>query len=149
MPDPPAACWVTLASDPAELSAATLMIASLRTFGGAIGDCPVLLYLAGPQLEIDRLPGIETILLDPPGWTKAIPFGAMAYACAQAERWTSTWCKTLVWIAAQMSWRLSPGRTVFPILSKSGISRQPGHCLPGWSKGLKGCGATIYKGKRP
>lgn len=76
------------------------LIASLRAFGGAWGDCPIWLFDADPvnsAAQTLAAPGVTVLpLARPGGWQPYILAGKVA-ACAQAEALAPAGVQTLLW----------------------------------------------------
>lgn len=91
----------TLVTDPAELGAARLLIASLRTFGGVMKDCPVRVFVPAELVDsAGRLtaPDVELIPLTVPPHLADYPFGSKVLACARAEVLCPAGTDTLLWM---------------------------------------------------
>lgn len=91
--------YMTVVQTAGDLKAAELMIESLRTFGGSIGQRPVWVFV--PPLQPGHIlkgEGVELFELDIPGTVKGYLFVEKVFACAQAERLANGQAHSLVWI---------------------------------------------------
>jgi hypothetical protein len=84
--------------DPSSLTAARLMVASLRAFGGELADAPVWVFSSHPG-ELAGLEDAATHLqpLDGLQFTPC-PFAEKVAACARAEAIVPAGTRSLVWI---------------------------------------------------
>jgi hypothetical protein len=84
--------------DPSSLTAARLMVASLRAFGGELADAPVWVFsshpaeLAGLEDAATHLQPLDGVQLLP------CPFAEKVAACARAEAIVPAGTRSLVWI---------------------------------------------------
>ena len=81
---------------------ARLLVDSIRSFGGALSDCPVWLFEANPK----RVPcddfkdmGVRVLPLNPPDTVRRYILAHKVYACAQAEALAPPGVQSLVWLA--------------------------------------------------
>jgi hypothetical protein len=100
----PDTIFLTNVRTPAGQSAARLLIASLRAFGGALRDCPCWVFATDPQREPCRDlvgPQVEVFPLPVPAALRRYPFGDKVLACARAEELAPAEVKALVWLDLQ------------------------------------------------
>jgi hypothetical protein len=80
---------------------ARLLIESLRTFGGAMQNCPFWLFEANSEKtscrDLENME-VKVITLETPEPFRHYLFGDKVYACAQAETLAPTGVHSLVWI---------------------------------------------------
>lgn len=80
---------------------ARILIDSIRTFGGALRDCPIWVFEANshkvPCQELEGN-GTRVIPLDVPNTVRDYMFGDKVYACARAEAMATPEVQSLVWI---------------------------------------------------
>ncbi len=94
--------FVTLVRTAAGRSAARLLIESIRSFGGALSQCPVWIFEADPHnVPCDQLrgPNQEVIPLSLSGVLGHYPFAHKVCACAQAEQLVGNTEGSLIWVA--------------------------------------------------
>lgn len=94
-------CFVTLVGSAQEEANARLLLASLRAFGGALGDCAVWAFAIDPDRVSRALPDMEGVfclplITDP---ELRYPFAAKVQACAQAEALAADEVRSLVWVS--------------------------------------------------
>jgi hypothetical protein len=93
--------FFTLANDSEDAAQVCLMIDSLRDFGGDLANCPVWVYTT--QTE-ELLPpdwacrGVHVKVIHVPAELRRYYFGAMVYACADAEAHAAHGATSLVWV---------------------------------------------------
>jgi hypothetical protein len=94
--------FLTLVRHPQQRRGARMLIDSIRTFGGAMCDCPIWLFEADPQ----RAPcqdlardNVQVIPLVVPESVKHNWFGSKVTACAQAEAMVGSAVRSLVWFS--------------------------------------------------
>jgi hypothetical protein len=94
------AVFVTLVESAADASAARLLIAGLRRFGGAMGAAPVWVFDSAPDADASSLaaPGVAIVPLDVPPSLAAYPYGAKVLACARAEAGAQGGARSLIWL---------------------------------------------------
>ncbi len=94
------AVFVTLVESAADASAARLLVAGLRRFGGAMGAGPVWVFDSAPDAGARGLagPGVDTVPLDVPPSLAAYPYGAKVLACARAEARAHGGTRSLIWL---------------------------------------------------
>lgn len=86
------------AASPSSLTAARLMIDSLRSFGGRLATAPVWVFSTRPQALGGLESGLTRLLpLDPPASTPCL-FAEKVAACARAEALAPKGTGALVWI---------------------------------------------------
>jgi len=81
---------------------ARIVIESLRTFGGPLGDCPVWAFSIDPDRASGALAGIEGVHRFPLTLEKGCPpypFAEKVYATALAEAMTGPEIRSLVWLS--------------------------------------------------
>jgi hypothetical protein len=81
-----------------------LLIASLRTFGGTLNQCPVWIFEANPQnVNCKDLEGenVRLFPLETPSSVKHYLYADKVYACAKAESLASTEVQSLVWLTPE------------------------------------------------
>ncbi len=94
-------CFVTLVGSAEEEANARLLVASLRAFGGLLGDCAVWVFALDPD-QVSRalsdMAGVSCLPLaaDP---ELRYPFAAKVQACAQAEALAAEEVRSLVWVS--------------------------------------------------
>ena len=89
--------FVTCVEDEADAAAAHLLVESLRAFGGAPGAGPVLVFsTARAAAAAVSSRDAEVVSLRTPASLRALPFGGVVAACAEAE--TRTPASSLVWV---------------------------------------------------
>jgi hypothetical protein len=93
--------FLTLVRSPRERSCARVLIDSIRSFGGALSDCPIWLFEAGGQRASSDYPGgsgVQAFSLDVPDTVKGYFFADKVWACAQAEEMAPSAVQSLIWI---------------------------------------------------
>jgi hypothetical protein len=93
--------FFTKISSPEEKIAAKLLIESLRTFGGALSDCPLWIFNSDPEKNpLDDLAAanVQVLPLAVPDVLRRYPFGSMVSACARAEQLAPAGTTALVWL---------------------------------------------------
>ncbi len=93
--------FVTAVRTPAGKATASLMIRSLRNFGGDLGGCPVHVFALDPRTEsCQGLAGgqVQVEPLELKGPLASNPFGGKVCACARAEELAPAGTHSLVWI---------------------------------------------------
>lgn len=96
--------FLTLVSTVEECRAACLLIDSLRSFGGAPGQGPILVFAADPEVvPCDSLlsPGVRIVPLAMPKSLQDYPLADKTCACAQAEALAGPGTRSLVWLDAK------------------------------------------------
>ena len=91
--------FLTLVRSARERSRARLLIDSIRSFGGAMSDCPIWLFEADPaQAPCASLAGagVKVLPLNVPDAMRRYDFGDKVYACAQAEAMAAG-VQSLIW----------------------------------------------------
>jgi hypothetical protein len=94
--------FVTLVGTAEGRAKAELMIDSLRTFGGAMRECPVWLFEADPEgIPCADLAGngVEVHPLEVPESLRRNWFAGKVWACARAEEMAGPEVHSLVWMA--------------------------------------------------
>jgi len=95
--------FVTTVAHPGHVRQATILLASLREFGGRYRGAPFVVVADRPErLDLSALAarGAEIVPLDAPAYARAFPYARKAYAAAQAEALTSGRAATLAWFDA-------------------------------------------------
>jgi len=89
----------TLVRSPKEKNCASILLDSIRAFGGALRDCPVWIFATHPCRE---LADVHTHIfpVDVPADVRDYPFADKVFACAQAEAMTTPEIQTLIWMDA-------------------------------------------------
>jgi hypothetical protein len=80
---------------------ARILIDSIRTFGGALRDCPIWVFETNPQkasCQDFASDSVQVIPLNMPDTVHDYIFGDKVYACAQAEAMATPEVQSLVWI---------------------------------------------------
>lgn len=103
MPD--AVWFATLTTSSEERWCARLLLASLRAFGGALANSPVLLFATDlpehPARETVMAlqdEGVQAVRLAPDAMLGDYPFAAKVLACLRAEEIVASRARTLVWL---------------------------------------------------
>jgi hypothetical protein len=94
--------FVTLVDNAEQRDKAELLIDSLRTFGGALRECPVWLFEADPEgVPCSDLAGdgVEVHALEVPESVRGNWFAAKVCACARAEEMAGPEVHSLIWLA--------------------------------------------------
>lgn len=93
--------FFSMVSEPAEVGAARLLIASLRRFGGELKNSPMGVFVleelaeaAGGLAALD----VEIVPLGVPEALRRYPFGSKVLACARAEQLCPPESQSLVWM---------------------------------------------------
>lgn len=90
-----------MVTEPAEVGAARLLIASLRRFGGKLKNIPVRVFYP-PALQVNaaslQFSGMEIVPLEVPDRLTRYPFGSKVLACACAEQLCPLKAQTLLWM---------------------------------------------------
>ena len=93
--------FLTMVRSPGEQTRASLLIESIRAFGGDLRHCPIWLYEADPE----RAPcqdlvekGVEVLALSLPDTVKGYYFADKVFACAKAEEMAESGRQSLIWI---------------------------------------------------
>jgi hypothetical protein len=93
--------FITLVRTPYGKACVRLLVESLRTFGGALQDCPFWIFETNPEkttcMDMQNL-GVNAITLETPEPTRSYLFGEKVYACAQAEVLVPKGTRSMVWI---------------------------------------------------
>jgi hypothetical protein len=95
--------FFTLASTDRQRLRAQLLIKSLRSFGGALRDCPIWLFdSVSPETSHKHIKasGVRILPLTAPDSLKCYWFANKVYACAQAEALANTKIHSLVWLSS-------------------------------------------------
>lgn len=93
--------FVTLAYSTRGGQRARLLVDSIRSFGGALSQCPIWLFEADqPEAPGSNLAGegIHVFRSRVPDSVGHYPFSEKVYACAQAEAMANSQVQSLVWI---------------------------------------------------
>lgn len=93
--------FVLLILAPNEIEPARLMIDSIRAYGGALSDSPIIVFEADEKkASCSSLAGknVEIIRLTIPDKMKNYYFGEKVYACAEAEKMVGNSVQSLVWL---------------------------------------------------
>ncbi|MFZ1948320.1 MAG: hypothetical protein WAW06_12290 [bacterium] len=100
--NPSSVVFLTLVRDDQGVRLTSLLIDSLRAFGGALRACPVWLFDASSGTAGARYretPGVRVLPLIVPEQIEHYPFAAKVYACARAEDHAGdAGVRSLVWI---------------------------------------------------
>ena len=98
--------FLTLVRSAGEKSRAHLLIDSIRSFGGAMSDCPIWLFETLSSLDHSLAPqspwasleavGVKVLPLNVPDAVRRYDFGDKVYACAQAEAMADG-AQSLIW----------------------------------------------------
>ena len=95
----------TCVTDPTQVRNVAMLLASLRRFGGAFAETPVVVgvddSVREPARALDR-PGVRLIPLDLPIDARGYPYAYKAYAAAQAEALFAGTADTLIWLDAEI-----------------------------------------------
>jgi hypothetical protein len=95
------AVFVTLVRTAREKTCARLLIESIRTFGGALRDCPIWLFEADPQQAScadQEDSGVRICSLHVPDTIRHYAYADKVYASAQAELSVPPGIQSLIWI---------------------------------------------------
>lgn len=93
--------FLTLVRSPEEKTGARILIDSLRTFGGALRECPIWIFEANPHnAPCQDLANEQArvIALEMPASLGDYFFADKVFACAQAEALASVETQALVWM---------------------------------------------------
>lgn len=94
--------FITSAGTAKEMAAATLLIESIRSFGGRFGSCPVWLFDFRPSGAADLAPpelGIRLVPARVPAAVNGYELAEKVFACAEAERLAEPGVRSLVWLS--------------------------------------------------
>lgn len=94
--------FLVLVSTIGQRSGARLLVDSIRSFGGALGDCPIWLFEADPQgapCKSLEGTGVRVLPLTVPETVRHYWFAGKVYACAQAEKLAAPGIRSLVWLS--------------------------------------------------
>jgi hypothetical protein len=94
--------FVTLVRTTGGRSGACTLIESMRSFGGALSQCPIWLFEANPrEAPCTSLQGmnVQVFPLSLPDTVSHYAYADKVYACAQAEEMIAPDVRSLVWIA--------------------------------------------------
>jgi hypothetical protein len=78
-----------------------MLIDSIRSFGGALSDCPIWLFEADPQkapCSSLQSMDVQVLPLSMPDTVRRYYFADKVYACAQAEEMAGPGVQSLIWI---------------------------------------------------
>lgn len=139
--------------EPTQAREAALLAASIRTFGGAKADAPILALstAGGPALpeacsrSLAAL-GCETVAFEPDLRLAGLPFAAKTAACAAAERAAaSRGAGVLAWMDADTVVLREPSELLLPEGAAAGV-RPVHHRLIGspWREGPDGYWRAAY-----
>jgi hypothetical protein len=93
--------FLTLVRSPRGKANARILIDSIRTFGGALRDCPIWVFETNSQKAACQDlagTGVQVIPLNVPDTVRDYDFGDKVCACAQAEAMAPPEVQSLVWI---------------------------------------------------
>lgn len=93
--------FITKVSSSEEKDAVLLLIDSIRSFGGEMGECPFWIFGTDPQVEYLQglsLDQVEIYSLSVPVLLQHYPFGDKVIACAKAEAQTPLGIHSLIWL---------------------------------------------------
>ena len=94
--------FLTMVRTVRERACTRLLIDSIRSFGGALSQCPVWLFEADPRqapCEGMASDGVRIIPLDVPDTVRGYHFADKVCACARAEGMVPPEVRSLIWIA--------------------------------------------------
>jgi hypothetical protein len=95
------AIFVTKVRTPAGKTAARLLIESIQTFGGEMGNHPIWVFAVDPREEPCHelaSPQVQVFPLSIPAAIKNYPFGDKVLACARAEEIAPREIQSLIWL---------------------------------------------------
>jgi len=95
-------CFFTLVGSAEEEANARLLLASLRAFGGTLGDCVAWVFALDPDRvsALSDMEGVSCLPLDRDPELR-YPFAAKVQVCAQAEALAAEEFCSLVWVSTQ------------------------------------------------
>lgn len=91
--------FLTLVRTASDRSCARILIDSIRSFGGALSQCPIWLFEANPQEAPckDVGTGVQIVPLSAPETVRGYAFADKVCACARAEELTTSKVRSLIW----------------------------------------------------
>lgn len=96
------AVFFTLVSTERQKNGASLLVDSLRSFGGSLNQCPVWIFTADSQLILDDTlvaDRVQIIPLHTPANIEGYWFAPKVAACAQAEELAAGKVVSLIWLS--------------------------------------------------
>jgi len=93
--------FVTLVRNPSQIAQTHLLINSIRSFGGALSQCPVWVFESNPQkASCESLKDTNTKIfsLKVPDSVKEYLYGDKVYAGRQAEEMAGSKIRSLIWM---------------------------------------------------
>jgi hypothetical protein len=93
--------FITKVRTPAGKAAARLLIESIQTFGGEMGDCAIWVFATDPQTESCQdlaCAQVKVFPLSIPETIKHYPFGDKVFASARAEALAPAGLQALIWL---------------------------------------------------
>ena len=97
-------CFFSIIRSPESKRQAQFLLKSLRTFGGSLHDCPVLIFqmYADEEAELDvGGVNVHVIPVDMDRVLNNYWFGDKVYACSLAEEMVQGHARSLVWLSTQ------------------------------------------------
>lgn len=102
--NPEGTIFLTWVYSSRQLRNVRLLIDSLRSFGGALGDRPIWVFETNPQeapcQSLESL-GAQVLPLDVPGEVRHYDYADKVYACARAEELAPPAVQSLVWLTPE------------------------------------------------
>ncbi len=93
--------FFTLVYSAQQMRRAGLLIDGIRSFGGALKDCPIWLFQANPEVKLYaslESKDVKIIPLNTPATTKSYLFARKVYAFAKAEELAAPETQSLIWL---------------------------------------------------